>query len=86
MNARAWDDAQGEQGNTFQRELVFPAAEQLLDVPAVHYQKAGVSLSVLTDASPAHYRMRRLLWAVPGPRDWLWEWFVCKAACKMWSC
>ena len=45
VNAKAWDEAQGEQGNTFQRELVFPAAEQLLDIPATHYGQVCISFS-----------------------------------------
>ena len=42
VNAAAWDEAQGQAGNAFQRELVFPAAEQLLDIPACHYEKASL--------------------------------------------
>jgi SAM-dependent methyltransferase len=42
VNAAAWDEAQGQAGNAFQRELVFPAAEQLLDIPARHYEKASL--------------------------------------------
>ena len=48
VNAKAWDEAQGEQGNTFQQELVFPAAEQLLDIPATHYAQVSVSVSKLS--------------------------------------
>ena len=42
MNAAAWDEEQGPTGNNFQRELVFPVAEQLLDIPAHHYERVCI--------------------------------------------